>query len=109
MDEKVMEKAIARTIGYFYYDKNLKNEDAAIREINSLGILRIDYDNRVVVLTLSRPGLFIGKKGQNIMALTKWLKEEFGESVIKEFKIKEDPIIDHLFDFDIRHIADDVC
>lgn len=54
----------------------------------------------LVHITTSRPGLLIGKKGENITKLIEYLKEDF--PIIKEIKIIEDNILHHLYAFDIR-------
>lgn len=42
-----MEKQIARSIVYFYFDKNNENFDAATEEIKSLAIHKVEYNNDI--------------------------------------------------------------
>lgn len=96
-----MEKDITRVIGYFYFERENENEDVACEAIRDLQIHKIEYTDGVVIITLSRPGFLIGKKGENIIRLTEYLKKEFKD--MKEIKIIEDNILCHLYDFDLRY------
>lgn len=58
----------------------------------------------ILYITLSSPGFLIGKKGKNLIRLTEYLKSSIE---FKDIKIKEDGILAHLYDFDIRGIKDD--
>lgn len=100
-----MEKDIARAIGYFYYEKENQNEDNAIKAINDIQIQNIEYNDGTLCITLGRPGIFIGKRGENIMAITNYLRKEFDS--FKEIKLREDSVICHLYDFDMRYMDDD--
>lgn len=97
-----MEKDIARAIGYFYFERENKDEGEAIEAIKNLQIHKIEYTDGVVIITLSRPGLLIGKKGENITSLVEYLKKEFKD--MKEIRIKEDNILYHLYAFDLRYL-----
>lgn len=68
------EKKIAREIGYFIYEKNKFSICEAIKELKYYGIKEIKLKGDKLTIRLSRPGLLIGKKGENIEALKNKLK-----------------------------------
>jgi len=83
-------RAIAIKIGEFYLEKNkdtdtLKNFNKATEEIYSLGITQLILKRNKIIITLQRPGVLIGKRGENIDSLSKFLN--------MEIDIKEDNII----------------
>lgn len=49
MDDKL--KEIARHIGYFYYEKENRNEEAAIKRIEDLKISNIEYLDDTIYYT----------------------------------------------------------
>lgn len=66
---------ICAAIGYFYYEKNFKNNSMTTEQIENLGIYKVNYNKKThkVEITLERPGLLIGKKGENINKLVKFI------------------------------------
>jgi len=71
-------KEAARNIGAFYLQKNHGDFKAAELEILKLQISSISVDDKLpnsvsIAITTGRPGLLIGKRGENIDALTKFL------------------------------------
>jgi len=65
---------ILRKFAEFYLDKNEGNLEYARDEIRRLGIKGIYLDDNDLVVTLSKPGLFIGRYGNNIINLENYLK-----------------------------------
>jgi ribosomal protein S3 len=76
-------KDIEDKFAKFYLEKNHNDCDNAIAEIRSLGIKLLYFSNTgSVCITVKRPGLLIGKRGENIEKLQKYLGCEV---IIKEF------------------------
>lgn len=80
MPDKLPDKVreVASRIGAFYLQKNSGDYKATELEIMKLRISKIDVDDRLphsvsIAITTARPGLLIGKRGQNIDALTSFL------------------------------------
>jgi hypothetical protein len=71
LSERVQE--IAKQIGQFYLKKHSGDYAAAEKEIRSLDIQRIVDTTTLVVVELTRPGILIGLKGSNIIALEDFL------------------------------------
>jgi len=87
-------KDAARKIGLFYLEKNNNNYEATEQEINKLRITKVDVtDNKVIIIT-ERPGLLIGKRGENIDKLTEALG--MNVHIIEEF----DPLSAYLIPYD---------
>lgn len=84
-------KEIANLIGDFYLNKNKGDYQKAAKEIYELQITDLCrlVDN-IVVITTGRPGLLIGKKGDNIFALIDWLKRPI------KIQEAEDSLLDYL-------------
>jgi hypothetical protein len=64
--------------------------------IDSFRIINIHFDGKDICITTSRPGLLIGRKGEQINKLTESLRKEF---VFDKISIIEDHIICNLQDF----------
>ena len=77
---------VAREIGYFY-EKKHNDQKEALSEIRMVDITNIEVNEDVVTISTTRPGILIGKRGSNIEALQKHLKEKLE---IKSINIKED-------------------
>lgn len=66
-------KDLALEIGQFYYESR-GSVDKACEDIANLGITNLSFDDDGrFVIELTRPGLLIGRKAQNIDALQKRL------------------------------------
>lgn len=61
-----------------------------------LGIKMIDLDEDKINILLSRPGLFIGKKGRDINIITRILREELENSNLI-INLKESNIDNYLY------------
>lgn len=75
MRKKLNEKLIdiVSLIGEFYLRKNDNDYVKTSVEIKQLKITEIKLDDKSVLITLKRPGLLIGKRGENIDKLEKFL------------------------------------
>jgi ribosomal protein S3 len=68
---------MARRIGLFYLQKNNQDYEKTEKELTDLRISKIEIDVKgVVFITLARVGLFIGRKGENIEKLNRFLKSD---------------------------------
>lgn len=71
LDNKTHE--IAVSIGNFYLKKNDDDYKKTEEDILNLRIVKLEVRDEVVIITTSRPGLLIGKRGENIDLLSKHL------------------------------------
>lgn len=98
-----MEKEIARLIGEFYLDaqdKSLSLKDtylSASEQLEALGILSIVLKNSEIIITLMRPGLLIGRRGDNIDKLSSYLSKQLGKKI--HISLMKDKVIHHLYPF----------
>ena len=101
-DQKV--RNIAQLIGFYYVklaglsglDK--MKYDRAREDVISLGITKIDFSGSVVTISLTRPGLLIGRHGKNIDDLTEYLSKELKQKV--SINIIEDKITGWLIPYE---------
>lgn len=84
-------KDLACKIGYFFSDKYGDKAENIVRNLMISDIV-VDDQNHVIITT-SRPGLLIGKKGTTIEALTIYLGQP-----IKIVEAKEN-LLDYLLGF----------
>ncbi len=90
---------IAQLIGEYYLDKNLEFEDNYLRareELRALGITQIEFKKGDIIITLARPGLLIGRHGDNLNALEKFLGLKMK---YKKLQVKEDSITCWLYPY----------
>jgi ribosomal protein S3 len=106
---------VARLISEFYLDKYINGTtreqmyEKARNEIQSLGITNVIINKDAVTITLSRCGLLIGRRGENIdkmqMFLSKELKRKISINIIEDRTIQclmpyyDDGFIDGLDDY----------
>lgn len=100
--EQSESREVARLIGEYYVAKNkelgLKESHMKAREeLSSLGVTEIKASGNRVEITLQRPGLLIGRRGDNIDMLQKFLATK---SKYTQVGIKEDKIICWLIPYD---------
>lgn len=69
-------REVASQIGQFYLQKNDYDYAATEKEITSLRVTTLEIKEGKVVITLARPGLIIGRKGENIGNLAKFLNRK---------------------------------
>lgn len=81
-------KDMASRIGEFYLQKHSKDYDKACEELERLQITDIDVGDAVTI-KLCRPGMLIGKRGQNVTELEAFL----GKKVV----IREE--MEHLYHY----------
>jgi ribosomal protein S3 len=103
-------REIARLIGYYYLEKNkntdVKEEYSKTREeIIDLGITQLKLKGNILIITLSRPGLLIGRHGDNITALLNFLRNKLKKNDLR-IDIKEDIIITTLLSYDYSYDKD---
>ncbi len=104
------EQEIARKIGLFYLEKNGNDYAKTEEDLNKLRISRLEFiqvpcktcghQEERLQITLERVGLLIGKRGENIDKLVKYLGQEVN---IKE----EDHILSWLIPIDYESEIDD--
>jgi len=85
------EKEIFTKIRHFFLERNKGNYEEAAKTVESLGITRIEISLNKMRICLRRPGLLIGKKGECIDALSKYLKDD-----TLQILIEEDELVDYL-------------
>jgi len=93
---------VARLISEFYLNKNRENPietmyDKAREEIQSLGITNVNINKDTVTITLSRCGLLIGRRGENIDKMQSFLSEALKRKI--SINIIEDKIIQYLIPY----------
>lgn len=87
-------KDIAHCIGQFFLEKNELDYKAACAEIEKLRINNLSIiDEQTIEIETSRPGLIIGRRGELIDKLSKYLKKE-----IKIVETKE-TLLDYLLPY----------
>lgn len=101
---------VARLIGQFYVqqNRNLKDINKIYKKANEdiimLHITRIQVKGNIITITLTRPGLLIGRRGENIDALTNFLSKELKHKIT--LNIIEDMINGHLFPYNPQDYDD---
>lgn len=98
MEYSGKEKEIFRRIGEFFLELSNNDYELAKNTIKDLGITKINVLSETIVISLSRPGLLIGKRGVQINSLTNYLKG-YGIYGINRIEMIEDD----LFHFLIPH------
>lgn len=94
---------IARSIGYFYQHAYSDQNQPYIREaIERLKIYELKMTGNVLWITLGRPGLLIGKRGENIDALLKYLQNDndLKDMKIEKIMLKESVDLNALFSYE---------
>ena len=91
------DRKIAQWIGSYYLGKNNSDYKKTFEDLTVLGITRIEHKNSTIIITLQRCGLLIGRRGENIEQLQKFL---FSKTKYTKLNIKEDKIISWLIPID---------
>lgn len=93
---------VVMDIGFFFYAKAVGDlvakTNQATKEVMDLGITGVSLDGSVAVIKLLRPGLLIGRKGETIDALRKYLQNSQG---ITDIRIEEDRTMPNLYAFQV--------
>lgn len=96
-------RRIARSIGYFYQSKHSDQNQHYIREcIEMLKIHGLEMKGGVLWITLGRPGLLIGRCGENIHALLKYMQSDsdLKDMKIEKIQVKESMDLNALFSYE---------
>jgi predicted RNA-binding protein YlqC (UPF0109 family) len=104
-----LDGAIASFIGQWYFYKKVGGSlDTRVKETRDeivlLDIHGIHFDGEHIEIKLGRPGHLIGRRGENINALTVALRKEFE---FKELRIVEERVVGRLFDFQLAYLTCD--
>jgi ribosomal protein S3 len=91
------EEKILNAIGYFYLEENEYDYKETSKNLKELSIHNITYENSRVNIYLERPGLMIGKKGENLEKLTGYISNYIKEKI--SITVMEMNINDHLIPF----------
>lgn len=85
---------------YFYLSKYPLEVQykMAREEIGMLRIAEIDFNKDTLHITLQRPGIFIGRKGENIKAFRELLNKEMKRPI--KIELKEPKYLDMLFPYE---------
>jgi len=93
------EKDALHAIGYFYLLKAEGDYVLAHQSIEGLHIHRITYEGSELGISLGRPGVLIGQRGENIEKLGKALKEDLKDPNL-HIRFNEDNLNDFLYPVD---------
>lgn len=89
-DEKLTAK-VCKLLDIWFNEQDVTR---SIMEITSVGAA--EKENKIIItITLCRPGLFIGKSGKSIDALTLYLNKFFDKEI--KFKIEEEKMWNNTF------------
>jgi len=101
--EEMKNRAIAQCIGEYYLDKNNGDYKKTQEDIRILGITEINHKGDTIIITLQRCGILIGRRGENIDALQKFLATK---TKYTKLNIQEDKIISWLIPYDYSDYED---
>ena len=96
---------VVSLIGYFFFENarggDIKERvDSATKEINLLGITNVSLSGHCAVINLMRPGLLIGRHGEQIDRLTEYLcKTTKGE--VNSISVWEEKKMKNIYDFQV--------
>jgi ribosomal protein S3 len=79
------EMKIYKAIGEFYLKKHANDYEKTREDLRNLLISDVICAYDVVIIKTSRPGLLIGKKGENITALEKHLEKRVAVVEVNSF------------------------
>lgn len=97
------EKDVLHEIGQFYLTLELEDPnnnissdcyELAIKKLKELEITHIKISGNTLTIYLGRPGILIGKKGENIYKLERYL---MAVTNIEKIELFEDSLYCHLF------------
>jgi len=101
--EEYENRDIAQVIGAYYLEKNNNNYYKTGEDIRNLGITQIEHKRDTIIITLQRVGLLIGRRGENIDKLQKFLVRE---TKYTKLNIKDDKTISWLIPIDYSDYND---
>lgn len=86
-------KEIVESLGKFYLEKNNNNYGKTCEEICKIGFTKITVlgyrEDAFVIFYVRRPGIFIGKCGENVDALRKHLGMQIKIAEDDEFTLED--------------------
>jgi len=88
-DLEEIKTKFAQAFTYYYHGVEYACEAVCPMDTKLFGIRQVDFhwngnknnQKYLVTIQLSRPGIFIGRKGENIENLTKYIKDKFDVDV----------------------------
>ena len=106
--QRYLDQDAARLIGQFYHSLHEAEVQPYISACNDIDLLKITkvvrHPNKITI-TLSRPGLLIGRRGENIDKLTAFISKHLNKPITID--IIEDHVIQCLYPYDAMEYADD--
>ena len=84
------QRYVAELIGEYYLLKNNNDYTKTQEELRNLGVHEIKTFMHTITITLMRPGLLIGRRGENIENLQKYI---FSKTDYNKLDIKEDKVL----------------
>lgn len=91
----------AESIGQFYLERNQNDYKKTEREILGLEISKLEVTEDCVTITTSRPGLLIGKRGETVSNLEKFLNRKV--NIVED----RDPLSSWLIPYPLQY--EDYC
>ena len=101
--EEMENRVIAQCIGEYYLEKNNFDYKKTEEDVSLLGITQIEHKLDTIIITLQRCGILIGRRGENIDKLQKFLASK---TKYTKLDIKEDKIISWLIPYDYSDYSD---
>jgi len=93
-------KHIYRDIGYYYQSLSPDDRKKIEQNIMMLRIHSVWYSKGYVWIKCERPGILIGKKGENINNLSKFISSNWPFYLpFKGIKLKEEKELSHLYNY----------
>lgn len=91
------EKGIASHIGYFFLEE-CNDIEKALEYVGRLRITGIRCVDQKLTIELGSPGLLIGRRGETIEKLKRYLEEKLQETI--QIHFEENPLHTYLTSFD---------
>ena len=88
---------LASCIGQFYLSKEKFDYQKASESVTALCISNLNIKGNEVIITLGRPGLLIGRKGENIDALGDYITQYYKRKIT--IRVKEEQILQDLIPY----------
>ena len=92
---------MASQIGFYYLSLQPDFSDDSYKkareDITMLGITDVNFDGTKVTITLTRPGLLIGRRGENLNKLQSFLYTEYKKTI--KISIVENVVLQYLLPY----------
>lgn len=95
-----IERKILREIGFYFYEKANYDLKASINNLSKIDIKYIKYENNNIYILMSRPGLLIGYKGEDINNIKSILEEKLNNDDLHIY-VEGSNINNHLYYLDL--------